>query len=388
MKVLLVGGAGFIGSQTALLLAERGHEPHILDSLDPQIHGADASDSPCLRAIQGKFPLTIADARDRAALDAALQKVEAVLYLPACTGTGQSMYQVERYCDVNTRGAAVFCEALAEAKDRVRRVVVSSTRAIYGEGAATCVEHGRVVPTSRRAADLQGGTFETSCPLCGGPVRAEASREDDPNSPVSIYGITKLAQEQLIANICQSLEISATIFRYQNVFGPGQSLNNAYTGILSIFTQLLLAGREINLFEDGKPTRDFVFIDDVAEYNVRALLDETPGVQALNVGSGVRSTLFELVEALAAALGVEAKYFVSGQFRLGDIRHAVADLTRLQNSLGPRKFTGLREGVEHFVRWVQREGTSAEANERFDRSLSEMENAGLLRGAKPFRANS
>jgi dTDP-L-rhamnose 4-epimerase len=382
MKVLIVGGAGFIGSHTALRLAQQGHEPLIFDSLDPQIHGSDAKGSPCLRTIEGKFPLIVADTRDRAALDAALRETEAVLYLPACTGTGQSMYQVERYSDVNTRGAAVFCEALAQAKDRIRRVVVSSTRAIYGEGAATCPVHGRVVPQSRAAEDLEAGRFETSCPRCAAAVTPEASCEDDPSSPVSIYGITKLAQEHLIANIGRALEIPVTIFRYQNVYGPGQSLNNAYTGILSIFTQLLMAGREINLFEDGNPTRDFVFIDDVAEYNVRALLGEAPGIQALNVGCGVRSTLFELVDALAAGLGVEARYRVSGQFRLGDIRHAVADLSQLTAALGPREFTGLHEGVAQFVRWVQTEGTSADANERFDKSLDEMKKAGLLRGAK------
>lgn len=377
MKVLLIGGAGFIGLHTAARLAGLGHEPVLFDSLDVQVHGEGAVES-----IGKRFPLIVADTRDRAALDAALSNAEAVLYLPACTGTGQSMYQIERYSDVNTRGAAVFCESLAAARDRVRRVVVSSTRAIYGEGAAICAAHGRVYPLSRPVADLEAGCFECRCPVCGNPVTAEASRETDPAQPVSIYGITKLAQEQLIANICSSLAIPATIFRYQNVYGPGQSLNNAYTGILSIFTQLLLAGREINLFEDGAPTRDFVFVDDVAEYNVRALLGEPCGIQVLNIGSGVRSTLFELVDALAAALGVEAKFHVSGQFRLGDIRQAVADVSRLKAALGPRDFTGLREGVAHFVRWVQREGTSADANTRFDQSLAEMQKAGLLRTAK------
>lgn len=377
MKVLLIGGAGFIGLHTAARLVGLGHEPVLFDSLDAQVHGEGAVES-----IGKRFPLIVADTRDRAALDAALRDAEAVLYLPACTGTGQSMYQVERYSDVNARGAAVFCESLAAVRDRVQRVVVSSTRAIYGEGAAVCAAHGRVFPLSRPVTDLEAGSFECRCPVCGNPVTAEASHETDPAQPVSIYGITKLAQEQLIANICSSLAIPATIFRYQNVYGPGQSLNNAYTGILSIFTQLLLAGREINLFEDGAPTRDFVFVDDVAEYNVRALLGEPCGIQVLNIGSGVRSTLFELVDALAAALGVEAKFHVSGQFRLGDIRHAVADVSRLKTALGPRDFTGLREGVAHFVRWVQREGTSADANTRFDQSLAEMQKAGLLRTAK------
>lgn len=377
MKVLLIGGAGFIGLHTAARLAVRGHEPVLFDSLDPQVHGEGAADS-----IGEKFPLITGDTRDRAALDAAVREVEAVLYLPACTGTGQSMYQVERYSDVNARGAAVFCESLAAVRDRMRRVVVSSTRAIYGEGAAVCAEHGRVFPLSRPVADLEAGKFECRCPLCMESVIADASREEDPAQPVSIYGITKLAQEQLIANICGSLAIPATIFRYQNVYGPGQSLNNAYTGILSIFTQLLLAGREINLFEDGAPTRDFVFVDDVAEYNVRALENEAPGVTALNVGSGTRATVADLVGALAVALGVEARSFVSGQFRLGDIRHALADLTRLEAALGNREFVPLQEGVSRFVEWVRTQGASADANDRFDRSLGEMQKAGLFRSAK------
>jgi dTDP-L-rhamnose 4-epimerase len=383
MKILLIGGAGFIGSHTALRLAARGHEPVILDNLDPQIHGADAETSPTVRRLAGQFPIVTADTRDRTALDAALAGVETVLYLPACTGTGQSMYQVERYSDVNARGAAVFCEALAAVRDRIRRVVVSSTRAVYGEGAAVCPDHGRVVPRSRRAEDLAAGRFETTCPLCHGPVTPAASLESDSVAPVSIYGITKLAQEQLIANLCGALGLPCTVFRYQNVYGPGQSLNNAYTGILSIFTQLLLAGREINLFEDGAPTRDFVFIDDVAEYNVRALESDRPGLQILNVGSGVRSTLFALVDALAAALNVAAKSFVSGNFRLGDIRHAVADRAALQATLGAHPAVSLRDGVARFVAWVAEEGARSDANARFDASLEEMRRAGLLRSARP-----
>jgi dTDP-L-rhamnose 4-epimerase len=382
MKILLIGGAGFIGSHTALRLAARGHEPVIFDNLDPQVHGAGPETSPTLRRIAGQFPILTADTRDRTALETALSGAEAVLYLPACTGTGQSMYQVERYSDVNVRGAAVFCEALAAVRDRIRRVVVSSTRAVYGEGAAVCPVHGRVVPRSRRAEDLTAGRFETTCPVCEGSVTAQPSVETDPVAPASIYGITKLAQEQLIANLCNALGVPCTVFRYQNVFGPGQSLNNAYTGILSIFTQLLLAGRAINLFEDGAPTRDFVFIDDVAEYNVRALESDRPGMETLNVGSGVRSTLRDLVDALAAALGLEAKSFVSGNFRLGDIRHAVADLTALHAALGGIEPVRLRDGVARFVEWVAEEGTRSDANARFDASLEEMRRAGLLRSAQ------
>jgi dTDP-L-rhamnose 4-epimerase len=380
MKILLIGGAGFIGSHTALRLAQEGHSPCVLDSLDPQIHGSDPQGSGSLRSLLSRIPVQVGDTRDAAALDKALAEVEAVYYFPAGTGTGQSMYQIERYTDINARGAAVFCEALARRGKKIRRVIVSSTRAVYGEGAAICNEHGRVFPNGRKAADLERGNFDSFCPLCGRVVVPAASLEEDPFKPVSVYGVTKLTQEQLIAGTCSSLGIPAVIFRYQNVYGPGQSLNNSYTGILSIFAQLLLAGREINLFEDGKPSRDFVFIDDVVEYNVRALVASPKESHILNVGSGERVTLVDLVSALGAAMGAQPRYFVSGQFRVGDIRHALADRTALISVLGGHSCVSLQEGVKFFLDWVVREGVSQDSNERFQRSLEEMRQAGLLRG--------
>ncbi|PTX96897.1 epimerase [Spartobacteria bacterium LR76] len=383
MKILLIGGAGFIGSHTALRLLREGHEPVVLDSLDPQIHGTDLGTSATFGLLNGRVPVICGDTRDRGAVERAVRDVEAIYYFPAGTGTGQSMYQIERYTDINARGAAVFGEVLGEHKAHIRKVIVSSTRAIYGEGAAICPEHGRVYPDSRKLADLEAGIFETKCPICGAPMEPSASLESDPARPSSIYGITKLAQEQIVSNVCQSHGIPAVVFRYQNVYGPGQSLNNAYTGILSIFTQLLLAGREINLFEDSLPSRDFVFIDDLVEYNVRALSLESDGLEVFNLGSGVRSTLVDLVEALAAALGVELKYFISGQFRVGDIRHAAADLTRLTAGLGAHEFLSLCDGVKQFTDWVGRPGEQiTEANRRFDHSLNEMAAAGLLRSSR------
>lgn len=378
MKILLIGGAGFIGSRTALKLLQQGHEPVVLDSLDAQIHGENPRESATCRPLEGLVPVIKGDTREADLVQRHLGETEAVYYFPACTGTGQSMYEIERYSDVNVRGAAIFCEALTKHRETVSKVVVSSTRAIYGEGAAHCAEHGRVYPAPRSLEALEAGIFSCQCPACGQPVEPVSSLEDDPARPISIYGITKLAQEQLIANTCQALNIPNVTFRYQNVYGPGQSLNNAYTGILSIFTQLLLAGRDINLFEDAAPTRDFVFIDDVVEYNVRALAAQDS--LTLNLGSGVRSTLKDLVEALQTSLGTSSKYFVSGQFRVGDIRNAVADLSHLTEKLGAHQFVSLQEGVDQFVRWVQNQGASRTANERFDRSLAEMRAAGLLRG--------
>ena len=381
MKILLIGGGGFIGSRTALRLLADGHEPLVLDAFDPQIHGIEPEASPTCRDLFGALEVRRGDTRDAKAVASALAGMEAVYYFPAGTGTGQSMYQIEKYCDINARGAGVFAEALSTVKGTLRRVIVSSTRAVYGEGAASCPEHGRVFPKARSVANLAAGRFETCCPHCASPVLPEASLEDDPFLPLSIYGITKLAQEQIITTTAAGCDIPCTAFRYQNVYGPGQSLHNPYTGILGIFTQLVLAGREINLFEDAQPSRDFVHVDDVVEYNVRALASTAGESHILNVGSGVRSTLQDLAEAIANGLGRPNRTQISGQFRVGDIRHAAADLTRLRSALGQHAFHSLTGGVKTFTDWVATEGASDQANERFDRSLEEMRQAGLLRSS-------
>lgn len=378
MNVLLIGGAGFIGSRTALQLLADGHSPVVFDSFDPQIHG-EAGHVPELLK---NLPVIRGDTRDGDALEKCLREAEAVYYFPACTGTGQSMYRMGNYCDVNVHGAGVFADVLQKFRSQISRVIVSSSRAVYGEGAAECGQHGRVFPKVRQAAEMEAGKFESSCPLCGAAVSPSPSREDDSFGPVSVYGITKLAQEMVIANAAGAAGIASVVFRYQNVYGPGQALRNPYTGILSIFTQLLLGGQPINVFEDGLPTRDFVYVDDVVEYNRRALTAPLSGQVVLNVGTGARKTIFDLVDALGNALGVEARHCVSGDFRLGDIRHAVADSGRLFQTLGPIEFTSLESGVRAFTAWVTSQELSIHANTSFQKSLEEMRGAGLLRTAK------
>jgi len=379
MKVLLIGGAGFIGSKTAFQLLAEGHEPVVFDSFDPQIHGDKGlSHVPDLR---NNLPVIEGDTRDDVALEAVLRTAEAVYYFPACTGTGQSMYRAGQYCDVNVRGAGVFADAVLKSGAGLSRVIVSSSRAVYGEGAAECGTHGRVFPRARAAAELKCAKFESTCPLCCAPVSPLPSKEDDAFGPVSIYGITKLGQEMVIANTAAAACIPSVVLRYQNVYGPGQSLSNPYTGILSIFTQLLLAGQSINIFEDGLPTRDFVYVDDVVAYNCRALTAPLTGSVSLNIGTGVRKTIFDLVQALGVALSTEGLHFVSGDFRLGDIRHAVADTSLLFETLGSLDFTPLEVGIQSFTKWVTSQQLSGQANSTFQQSLEEMRSAGLLRTA-------
>jgi dTDP-L-rhamnose 4-epimerase len=380
-KILIIGGAGFIGSGTALRLLADGHQVRILDSFDPQIHGEDLKKSATLRTVWEGAEVQVGDARDPVAVDRALRGIDTVYYFAAGTGTGQSMYQVRQYTDVNVNAAAVLAEQLIQKKGDVRRVVVSSSRAVYGEGAYRCPEHGPVFPKTRSVDAMQKGQFEPVCTVCGLAVEAATSSEGDPVQPTSVYGITKYAQEQVVLNLCAAMGISAVALRYQNVYGPGQSLRNPYTGILSIFSQLLLEKRQINVFEDGLASRDFVFIDDVVECNLRAGLRSIAGGSVLNVGTGMRQTLLDVVAALAKAYGCEADFRVSGQFRIGDIRHAAADGTKLREVLGDHSFTDFEQGIAAFAKWVQGEEIDRALAQSYLRSLNEMSASGLLKGA-------
>lgn len=388
MNCTIIGGAGFIGTKTALQLVAGGHTVRILDALEPQIHGMDVLASEMLASVAGKVPVTVGDVRDPAAVRQALDAAEVIYYFAAGTGTGQSMYQVRKYTEINVLGAAVLGEELALRKSQIRRVVISSSRAVYGEGAYTCAKHGRIFPRSREPRALEAGRFTPLCPNCAGPLTETASLESDPVQPSSIYGITKLAQEQIILNLCESLGIAAVALRYQNVFGPGQSLKNPYTGILSIFSQQLLQDKPINVFEDGRPTRDFIYIDDIAEFNCRAGEKELSGSHICNVGTGERQTLLDVVNALAKAYDRKPDYRISGQFRLGDIRHAAADTAQLFRVLGDHTFVSFADGINRFSEWVKRQDIELESNTRYARSLKEMASIGLLRGGSGERGKS
>jgi dTDP-L-rhamnose 4-epimerase len=380
MKILMIGGGGFIGSATAEALCRVGHDVIVADVFDPQIHGADIRRSPTFQRLGKEVEIHVADARDPSAVEPLMRQAEAVYFFAAGTGTGQSMYQVRRYCDVNVMGAAVLAESLPAHRDRLKRVVLSSTRAVYGEGAYRCAAHGKVTPSGRTAERMRAGDWEPSCPICGAALQTLASTETDALLPTSIYGTTKLAQEQILFQSCQGFGIPFVAYRYQNVYGPGQSLRNPYTGILSIFCQLLAKREEVNVFEDGLPTRDFVHIEDIVHYNLRALELPLSESVTLNVGSGQGVTLINVVKALAEALGVEAGYRISGEFRAGDIRHACADLGALSARFGARDFIRFEDGVRDLVEWICGQGSDGLSGLAYRKSLEEMRQTGLLGG--------
>lgn len=284
--MLITGGAGFIGSNLALKLIERGYSVTVLDNLSPQIHGDAPSQSPLYQSIKDRVTFIKGDITNRADLTKALQHQNLIVHLAAETGTGQSMYEIEKYTLVNILGTSLLLDILANERNEVEKIVLSSSRAVYGEGKYLCSEHGTVYPLSRSNDDMSKGDFEVKCPHCGLPVGCLPTDENSLLHPTSIYGITKHVQEQLIVTTGKALNLPTVVFRYQNVYGPGQSLSNPYTGILSIFSTSAKSGKGINIFEDGQESRDFVYIDDVTDATVLGIERDEANYQVFNVGGG------------------------------------------------------------------------------------------------------
>ncbi|MNJ40198.1 dTDP-L-rhamnose 4-epimerase [compost metagenome] len=287
------------------------------------------------------------------------------------------MYEIDHYVDVNARGTSLMLDMLAKKEagsESVRRLVVASSRAIYGEGKYQG-RNGFVYPVARALDDLQAGIFECRDPDSGDIATPVPTDESSRIHPSSIYGITKQVQEQLILTGGAALGIGAVALRYQNVYGPGQSLKNPYTGILSIFSTLLLQGKDVNIFEDGKESRDFVFIDDVVDATIAAIDSDVTG-KAYNVGTGEATDVLTVAHSLKSNYGTGGEIKVSGNFRIGDIRHNIADLSSIKKDIGFVPKVSFAEGVKAFSQWVK---TQEISDSGYERSVSELRAKGLLK---------
>lgn len=376
-RILITGGAGFIGSRLAMALKADGHEVTILDCLLTQVHGPNPHSSELLAIAQQAGNVIVGDITDREILGKALEGQDVVIHLAAETGTGQSMYEIERYSRINVGGTALLLDILANDEQRsVKKLVLASSRSIYGEGRYFSQELGYVFPGPRREADLLAGRFEPTYPGDQSGLELVRTTEDSTIHPLSVYGITKHTQESLVMTVGPTIGIGSVALRYQNVFGPGQSLTNPYTEILSIFSTLIRQGKSINIFEDGMESRDFVFVDDVVQLTAQVALDDRADNLIFNVGSGVGTTVKEVVDELVRAYGRAVPVEITGNFRLGDIRHNVADLTRIRNVLGFNPEVSFREGVNQFAKWVDQQDL---ADGRYEVSLEEMRQKNLLK---------
>lgn len=376
-NVLITGGAGFIGSHIAIQLHNKGYEVTVLDNLLEQIHGADPDKtSPLYCSIKDKVHFIKGDVCDKALLELALEGVDCVIHLAAETGTGQSMYEIKRYIDVNIGGTALLLDILTNKKHHVKRVVVAESRAIYGEGKYHCEKCGDVYPTERKDEDMSKGDFECHCPKCGGKVSLVATTEDSAIHPSSVYGVGKQVQGQLVHMICKSIGIESVSFRYQNVYGPGQSLTNPYTGILSIFSTRIKNYKEINIFEDGKESRDFVYIDDVVDATIAGMEVPEANGHVFNIGTGVSTDVLTVAQTLCKHYGIEVPLQVTGNYRLGDIRHNYADITLARQILRFNPKWTFDTGIKKFTEWVNRQDLQTD---NYEASLEEMKQKGLFK---------
>lgn len=376
-NILITGGAGFIGSNLALKLVVKGYKVTVLDTLSKQIHGDNPEvTSPLYQTIKDKVTFIKGSVTSREDLMKALEGQEAVVHFAAETGTGQSMYEIEKYVDTNILGTALLLDILTNTKHSVKRVLVAESRAIYGEGKYHCEKCGDVYPTDRKNEDLAKGDFECHCPKCGGEVTLAATHEDSAIHPSSVYGISKQVQGQLVHLVCQSIGVESVSFRYQNVYGPGQSLTNPYTGILSIFSTRIKNHNGINIFEDGRESRDFVYIDDVVDATILGLEVAEANGNVFNVGTGVAIDVLTVANTLCDKYGIEVPITISGNYRLGDIRHSYADITLARNILGFEPKWSFSQGIEQFTNWVNLQRIQ---EDKYEASIEEMKRKGLYK---------
>jgi dTDP-L-rhamnose 4-epimerase len=362
-RILITGGAGFIGCHVSALLLARGYRVRILDCLHAQVHG-DASENAALRDVE----LLRGDVRDPAAVAMALRNVDAVIHLAAEVGVGQSMYEIERYVDTNERGTAVLLQALLE--HPVERIVAASSMSIYGEGLYRTADGDFAEDVIRVA---KGGWDPTDGN--GHPLVPVATPETKRPSLASVYAINKYVQERLVLTVANAYGMQGVALRLFNVYGPGQALSNPYTGVLAIFASRLLNGNPPAVFEDGAQRRDFVHVSDVAEAFLLSL--EAPGAagKVFNIGSGRSISIADVAVRIASAMGrPELRPHILAKARAGDIRHCFADTTLAQQTLGFTPRRGFDEGMVELAEWVSRQ----RAIDRASQASQELELRGLV----------
>ena len=373
-KILITGGAGFIGSSLCDKLFDKGYIITVLDNLSPQIHGN--KESFLFKRIKNKCIFIKGDVRCKEDWKKAIKGQEIIIHLAAETGTGQSMYEKSKYFDVNVKGTEYMLELLRQKNHKVEKIIVASSRAIYGEGKYICMNHGVVYPSTRNEIDMKRGDFNPKSDFCSSTLQLVATDEKSRIHPSSIYGITKQKQEELILSAGKSLNIPVVAFRYQNVYGPGQSLSNPYTGILSVFSTRILNNNNIDVYEDGEQSRDFVYIEDVVDATILGIEKESANGEAFNVGSGEASSVREIAEYLKISYDSSINILISGKFRLGDIRHNFADLTKIKNRLGYIPKYNLKKGISEFVCWVK---TQEIMLDKYEESIEELKQKGFIK---------
>lgn len=369
MKVLVTGGAGFIGSYVCEELLRKGHEVVILDNLDPQVHGENAS---WPNYMPEGTENHVGDVRDRELVRKLLKQVDAVIHLAAAVGVGQSMYKIEHYCSVSVVGTAVVLEEIIPLKDQIKKIVVASSMSIYGEGAYQNSKGETVYPYPRPIDQLKMGLWEVQ--QDGEKLKPIPTDEDKPLRPESIYAVNKRDQEEMVLSFGRAYGIPAVAFRMFNVYGARQALSNPYTGVVAIFSNKLLQDQPPTIFEDGHQRRDFIHVEDVARAYVMALEQDGADGLALNLGSGRSISIREIAETLAKVMNKDLEPVIAGRYRDGDIRNCFSDISLLQEKLGWQPEYEFEEGVKTLLKWLLEQDQVEAAD-----STEELQRMGLLK---------
>ena len=370
MKILVTGGAGFIGSFIVDELIQKGYSVRIFDNLDPQVHAGGKRPkwlNKNAQFIQG-------DVRDYDALRKAMENMDVVFHHAAAVGVGQSQYQIKHYIDVNTGGTANLMDILVNHKNSIQKVIVAASMSSYGEGTYLCETDGLVRPNQRPEERMQQGLWEQICPICQREIKPVPITEKDRQNINSIYALTKKDQEDIVMTIGTAYKIPSVALRFFNVYGPRQSLSNPYTGVAAIFMSRIKNDHQPIVYEDGLQSRDLISVHDLVQANIMAMEKEEANYKIFNVGVQNPISILEIAKVLASLYDKDIQPGVQNKYRKGDIRHCFADITKIKEVLGWKPRISFEEGMKELIEWAHEE----EAEDKFDSALQELKDKGLV----------
>lgn len=368
MRILVTGGAGFIGSHLIDALIAGGHRVRILDNLEEQVHGGKRPEY-----LHRDAEFLEGDVRDAAAWDKALLDMEAVVHCASAVGVAQSQYEVRKYVDVNVGGTAILLDRIANGAFRPKKLLIPTSMTSYGEGMYRCAEHGAVRPGLRPEAQLKERSWEPRCPQCSSPCVPVPTPETADRSSGTIYALSKNMQEDMALAIGRTYGVPVTAFRLFNVYGTRQSLSNPYTGVAAIFLSRLKNGNAPMVYEDGLQSRDFISVHDVVAAFSQALQADAGAQEVFNLGSGKKTSILDVARVLASLLHVSIEPVVANEGRKNDVRHCIADITKASRVLGWQPSVAFEDGMRELVAW----SASQEAVDRFDEAAKELRSKGL-----------
>jgi dTDP-L-rhamnose 4-epimerase len=371
-KILVTGGAGFIGSHLVDDLIAKGHEVYVYDSLEPQVHG-NTNQPPTYLSSKAKFIQN--DVRNMEKLYTTLQDIQVVYHLAAAVGVGQSMYQIDKYMDINSGGTSKLLDIIVNKPNKVEKVIVASSNTIYGEGRYRCPECGVVNPPLRENEQMEKGEWELKCPTCKQILTPIPTDELKPSQCTSIYAYTKKMQEDIVLLIGKTYGINTTALRFFCVYGSRQSLSNPYTGVCAIFSTNLLCGNAPTIYEDGQQTRDFVHVKDINQGLVLAMERPEAKHEVFNVGTGTAVNVTQVAQTLAKIINPKIQPIITKKYRKGDIRHCYADITKISTKLGYKPKYTFETGIKEVADWVRLQTLKKDES---DKANEELKKKGLI----------